>query len=371
MSAIRIEPDLGFVRELRQAGGGTVKQCFQCATCSVTCELSTDEQPFPRREMLWAQWGLRDKLLADPNVFLCHECHDCTAVCPRGARPGDVLSAARRATIAHFAFPSFLGRWVRAPALVTLLLGLAFVFIGVVIEQTNTLAIPTGRIVFAKFAPGQVLEILFSTVSSLALVAFVVSGVRYWRAMARAGFAPASFFAGLWPTVRQILWHERFKKCTPPRRRLAAHAMVFGGFVALAITAGLAAFKQLVLGEAPPLPLTDPVKILGNLGALSLLIGGAILIRRRVTGEGGVRSTFGDNLFLGSLYLVGLTGALSEVIRLAGSPSAYWVYFVHLAFVIFVLGTAPYTKFAHLLYRTLAMIAAVQQGRREAGAPGR
>ena len=49
-----IQPDLDFVRSVMESGGDTVKQCMQCANCSVACELSPTERPFPRKEMIWA-----------------------------------------------------------------------------------------------------------------------------------------------------------------------------------------------------------------------------------------------------------------------------------------------------------------------------
>lgn len=45
-----ISPDIGFIRELKNAGGDTLKMCYQCASYSVACPLSSEEHPFPRKE---------------------------------------------------------------------------------------------------------------------------------------------------------------------------------------------------------------------------------------------------------------------------------------------------------------------------------
>ena len=86
-----------------------LKQCMQCSTCSVTCQISPDSNPFPRKEMLWAGWGLRDRLVKNPDIWLCHQCSDCTAKCPRDAKPGEVLGAVRRTAYKHFSWPGFMG----------------------------------------------------------------------------------------------------------------------------------------------------------------------------------------------------------------------------------------------------------------------
>ena len=110
-----VDPDLDFIRELKRAGGDTLKRCYQCATCSTTCNLSNDDSPFPRKEMLMASWGQSEDLMKDPDVWLCYQCNDCSIRCPRGARPGDVLAAVRSAAYKRFAFPSFMGRALASP----------------------------------------------------------------------------------------------------------------------------------------------------------------------------------------------------------------------------------------------------------------
>ena len=42
MSALLVQPDVSFIREVRAAGGGDLKKCFQCAACSVVCDQSPD-----------------------------------------------------------------------------------------------------------------------------------------------------------------------------------------------------------------------------------------------------------------------------------------------------------------------------------------
>ena len=104
-----IKPDLGYVKEVIAAGGESLKKCYQCATCTVVCDVTGDAQPFPRKEMVWAQWGLKERLINDADVWLCHQCADCTAKCPRDAKPGEVLGAIRRTAYRAHAVPAFMG----------------------------------------------------------------------------------------------------------------------------------------------------------------------------------------------------------------------------------------------------------------------
>jgi quinone-modifying oxidoreductase subunit QmoC len=69
----------------------------------------------------------------------------------------------------------------------------------------------------------------------------------------------------------------------------------------------------------------------------------------------GKGSYFDWSLLILVLGLV-VTGGLSELIRLAHVPNlAYPMYFAHLVFVFCLFAYLPFSKLAHLVYRTLAM----------------
>ena len=112
---MNVKPDLDFIKAMKETGGDTLKKCYQCASCSVACPLSSDQHPFPRKEMIWAQWGMKECLFDDPEVFLCHQCGDCTEICPRGAKPAEVLGAIRSYLYTLYGWPAWLARSAEEP----------------------------------------------------------------------------------------------------------------------------------------------------------------------------------------------------------------------------------------------------------------
>ncbi len=81
------------------------------------------------------------------------------------------------------------------------------------------------------------------------------------------------------------------------------------------------------------------------------------MIRNRLADkDNGSKTSYFDLYLL--LLVLGLvvTGGLSELTRLAHlSGVAYPVYFAHLVFVFCLFAYLPYSKLAHLVYRTVAM----------------
>lgn len=361
-----IQPDLEFKRDILGLGAHDLTSCYQCGTCSVVCPLSTDDMPFPRKEMIWVQWGLKDRLLADPAVWLCHQCSMCNSYCPRDAKPADVMAALRDYSIDHYAIPEFMGKAVSEGKYLPFLFGVpAVIFLVILGWLGNLTFLPTGPIVFSKFMPILYIEAVFILAVGAGVTAAFAGGMRYWRAMnePRQG-GPTK---GLIPTLIDILGHRKFQQCEGDRvgtrksyksHLHRSHLAVFYGFLGLVITTTSVGIGIYAFGYLTPWPLWHPVKILGNVSGAAVLIACGIFIYRRLKDkEKAGKSTYSDWLFLWVLALTTLTGFLSEILRLANIPPlAYWVYFIHLVFIFSLLVYIPYSKFAHLAYRFVAML---------------
>ena len=383
-----VNPDLGFIREIRKAGGNTVNKCFQCATCSVVCNLSPADKPFPRKEMLDAQWGRVDRLTADPDIWLCYQCNDCSTHCPRGARPGDVMAAVRAYVYKKFAVPSFMGTALANPMFLPLLLLVPILILIACINLTaprdafgEFLFTQPGVIDFNLFLPHSTVDALFVLGNILIFSVAAIGFRRFWNSLqARGDVRQTTFLKALMPTIMEVITHSRFSKCEANKPRSTAHILVLAGFVGAMITTGivfvfifiphylsLLGLEQFHSFFDLPLELPHPVKFLGAASGLMLFLGSGIMIFRRWGEKDEVgASGYADNLFLYIIFLTGLTGMTSWLLRTTGAaPLAYLSYFFHIVFVYFLLWYMPYSKFAHMIYRTLALTYAGMIGRKE------
>jgi quinone-modifying oxidoreductase subunit QmoC len=380
-----ILPDRKFRNRLIASGGEDLKKCFQCATCSVVCELSDTQKPFPRKEMIWAQWGLKDRLVADPDVWLCHQCDDCSLRCPRGARPGDVMAAIRREAILHYGAPRWLGNWVNEPRflpllllLPCLLLGLAAWVRGPLEKHFGASDIPS-RIIISYWSqlPQRLLIVFFAPFVLLDGVVLAWGVVRFWRDL-KAGDRKAgptgrgqSLMASFRSASRRIILHQDFARCTAERPRMDSHRLVLFGFVGLLavdLWVLTARFNPLLRDVfVYPLNFWSPWKILANLAGGAFLIGCARMVRDRMPRTGRTGTWF-DWMFLGLAVAAALTGFGCELLHYARvDPLRYALYVIHLAIVFALLVLLPYSKFAHMIYRATAMVYAAHTGRQPLG----
>ncbi len=371
-----IKPDLGYVKEIMNSGGESLKKCYQCATCSVVCELAPDGRPFPRKEMVWAQWGQKEKLVNNADVWLCHQCSDCTAKCPRDARPGEVLGAVRRTGYRHFAFPGFMGSLFASvnPGSLLVLFGIPVLILLAVIGLGPGTLRPEGKIVFAKFMgefhipfwPGEIpaVDVVFVPFAALAVFSAVVSLREFWKGMdsqVGSSVQRKPFGAAAGEFVGELISHASFKKCVSSAGRSTAHQLVFFGFVGLFLTTNIVLVYEYILHIKTPLKFFSLAGIVPKtlgLASGAALVAGWLLMRknRSENAENNPLSSY-DSIFLWVIGLVGITGFGAWGLRLLGlALPAYLTYFIHLVLVFYIIAYLPFSKLAHLLYRSTAII---------------
>ena len=236
---------------------------------------------------------------------------------------------------------------------------------------------------YAAFFPHWLLIGFFSLFTALGIAAAAIGLTRFWRALQVHDTAtgPSPVMTGTLPAIgcalATILTHRQFAQCTSHRYRRLAHLGVFFGFAVLLLVTvwavcDLYLFPLLGIASAYPFDLSHPMKLLANVGGVALVAGTVqlMVVRGGHRAYAPASSTF-DWYFLWLVLGVGSTGFAVEILRFAAEPDpaagirtvAYVTYFIHLVLVFQLLVFLPYTKFAHMLYRTVAMVYAERTGR--------
>jgi quinone-modifying oxidoreductase subunit QmoC len=232
---------------------------------------------------------------------------------------------------------------------------------------------------FDYFIPHQTVDALFVFGLTIVYIMALFGFLRFWRLLKSSGTEnKMSFFSALFKTVIDIFSHSTFYKCDVNKPRALSHVLVFAGF-GFSFIATLLVFilvfvphyltnwgiYSIHIMHWPPIEFPNIVKILGAIGGLLIIIGGAMFLYRRWTNsdDAGLAG-YSDYLFLYVIFFTGLTGVLSWLFRLGNIGFlAYGSYFIHLVLVFFLLFYLPYSKFAHMVYRTLALVYARSIGR--------
>jgi quinone-modifying oxidoreductase subunit QmoC len=365
-NVLQITSDHRFIRQVKSLGGAALKECMQCGACSVICRLSPDENPFPRKEMLWASWGMKDRLIGDPDLWLCHQCGDCSATCPRGVQPATVLSALRHLNYLEYSSPRFLAEWLSKPAYLPLVVAIPALIILLILWMAGTLSVPDGPVDYSKLFPHPLLNGTFASLVILVLIAYWSGFRRFIRDIRKnqRGKIKNQKEIRFFDQLKDILLHTQFRKCQTNRLRSLAHILVFSGFLVLLMVTLVAIVNVLFFDY--PMNFLHPAKIAGNLGGLALVTGTMIMIWQRLFRKDTIGpSTYSDWSFLFFLLLLAVSGILTEWARFGNWSAAYVIYFIHLVLVWIVIIYAPYTKFGHFVHRVTVLF--LIQGKQEAG----
>ena len=315
---------------------------------------------------------------------LCHDCRDCYYACPY-TPPHEfaidlprVLSDVRVATYTEATPVGAL----RGAADSVGRLDFGLTLLGAVAVLAVTLLVSGSALVTAHTGPGAFYAVIpwaFMVVPGLLLgvwvaLALAVGGVRFYRATASTPdewLDPRALAAATWEALTLRYLGGGGDGCRYPASRASSarvylHTLVFGGFALTFVSTALAALEQDVFGVLPPYPLLSAPVLTGAAGGLAMLAGcGGLLALKaaadRRTGSETMRGL--DVAFIVNLGLASLTGMLLLALRDSSAMGLFLV--AHFATLGTLYLTAPYTKFAHFVYRYAALVRNRIETRRE------
>lgn len=346
--------------EVQKLGGTKLARCYNCGTCTAICPLTEEQREFPRALIRHTILGVEDKLLSSPNLWLCYYCGECSDTCPKDADPGAFMMAARRYAIRKYSWGRLASILYDSPvsSAAGLLITTLVALFGVLLLRGPAVFSPVNLQQFFSFEilhDAGLLLGAFVGLSALGNLAIMTKYLNVGTSKVSTGKRLEVWLSTLVRSViRESLAQVNYLKCTN-RNRYFAHMAVFWGFIGLALSTSTDFI--IGLGRIPLYPV-PPQRVLGIVSGIAFSCGVGYYVYKRIRkDEQHVKfSHFSDWMFLVVMLLAGMTGLLLTLTLYTNSNlAAYTLYGLHLVVVFDLLVLAPFTKFAHAVYRPLAI----------------
>ncbi len=338
--------------------------CNACRYCEGYCAV------FPAMELR------RDFAAGDLSQLanLCHGCMGCYHACqfapphPYGINVPQVFAEVRQESYAEHAWPRALAGLYRRNGTVVALatagaIALVLALTGLIAGggAVSAHAVVPGR-GFYEVIPFGAMVAVTSVAFGFAVLALGVGTAKFWRATGGGRPGWAHWRQGLRDaaTLKNLggggYGCNDIDESFSQSRRHAHHALAYGFMLCLAATSVATVYDHLLGWPAPYRFFSLPV-LLGTVGGIGMIGGGAGLLWLKLAGDPAPRS----RALLGSevglillLVLVAATGMGLLALRATGAMGIALA--VHLGAVLSLFLLLPYSKFVHGLYRTAALV---------------
>jgi citrate/tricarballylate utilization protein len=352
--------------DLIKEGERQMTICNACRYCEGYCAV------FPAMEL--RRTFSKGDLIYLAN--LCFDCRDCYYAC-QYAPPHEfninvpkLMSELRTETYRDFSWPAILSSlfnrnglavsMITAGALLlVLLLVLAF-------KGPNVLfATHLGAGAFYRVVPYVAMTLPPLIIAFYGLAVLIGGTIRFWHE-SKAGLSDVIDFRALWRATQDAFGLTYMKGggagCNYPTASFSGsrrwfHHLVFYGFLLDLASTSIAALYHHFFNWQAPYPLLSWPVVLGTIGGIGLLIGtmGLLYLKWKSDRDPAAERMLNmDVAFLVLLFLTSLTGMLLLALRETWAMGLLLV--VHLATVAGLFITAPYGKFAHVVYRYAALV---------------
>ncbi len=359
--AIRVNPK--FIEDLDSFGAEDVQLCYQCGDCTTICSHADDVYKFPRKSMRLLQMGLSQKIETTLEPWLCYYCGQCSTQCPREADPGETMMSLRRWLISRYDFTGIARQFFKSMLVevlsvigIALLTGIFLLYYGF---SLGSIHIYDGE---GAFLPSPFIHKFDLTIGAILAIFLVINAIRMWYLVMIKG---TQFTVPWWlylEELYQLPWHfftqKRYSECEIKSK----HTFYMPWFIHLGLMLGYVTMLVLVMIYIEQLQSGPAIKwsvhIFGYLATIGLLAGTIYFIRNRFKKNyvQYKKSHGTDWVFVILLFIIVLTGIVQHVFHRTGlNELANFTYVIHLMVVVPWLLRMPFSKWAHLVYRPLAM----------------
>lgn len=309
---------------------------------------------------------------------LCHDCRDCYFACPFtaphefGINPPKLFGGLREELYRKYAWPRGLAMAIGSKKLSFWLVSIiALVLLLITVFGISGLSVfwktHIGTGAFYKVTSELLLEVIFGLLGLWFVAGWIASAVRFWldikSSSSQKVIVQDISSAVLYAAKLRYLGRESADEELAGSRKWFHHFVFYGFLLDFASTTLGAVYSHLLHIQAP-YPVYNPVVILGILGGLGIIIGvsGLLYVKLQSNPVASDESTkkSGDAFSI-SLLAIAVTGMLVLLFR--DTPAMGVLLIVHLSTVASLFFTAPYSKFAHFIYRFMALVRYAQEER--------
>jgi ferredoxin len=371
---MKIDPELKY--ELMKYGARDFNECFNCGNCTAVCNLTGKSAVFPRLLIRDGVLGLKKNILTSTELWMCYGCGDCSESCPRQANPGGYMSALRRYVIAQYDVTGLSKLMFSKNWFMILFTAILSVILGIFLFTIKPDYI-VSRWIF-NLIPYEVIHnlgIIIFILMGLNLVAGITNMIIHLNEPFKKQDQPKAkpldqslklLFSELGMMSRHklcdseedSLWNEK------PfyRKPWFIHYCIMYGFIGLLLATVLD-----FLFKDPASGVWWPSRILGTVTGLVMMYGSSVSIyyRMKKISNYYADTSLIDWIFIIFIWIAGLTGfwlEISVTFNLVNFINQI-VFLVHTVISMELLLLFTVSKFAHAVYRPLALFYYFRQGR--------
>ena len=367
-----IKTDNELVKYIKEVGESNFKKCFQCGTCSAVCPLSTEDRPFPRKEMIMAGWGMKEELTADLDPWLCYYCGECSKNCPRKAEPGELMMSLRRFLISAYDWTGISKLLYKSKY--AEYIAILIVALGVLIEWAVLFGLhPVAGATLSQAVSPEKVDYFFdwpiSAFLAIMLTSFIYNMYRKTVLSDKSVKIPLSLYVTeAWSLIFNFFTQYRYAKCDDSEESAAkkltsgkynfwlAHLFLMISYVSLFVA--IVFFLDWFQSENS-MPILHIV-LFDYFASIGLIFGTIYFIIKRFSKKI-ERSKFShhtDWMFVILLFLTAVSGVLlrASIVYSYSVSAIFYIYLIHLMILFPMLVIeVPFSKWSHLAYRPVAV----------------